>query len=213
MPERTTYWVCSCGTAVDRSLAACQRCGYRRPRHLRAFLAVASLVILVWLLTLFNRNVDKTNDLHDLSPIEAAVSEWTETIKSSSNSVAATERLRARDRELFAKFGGSSKVISVEGNVTGITPMHKGSGVSVSIGQVTLIAGVNISMDVDTLVKESDSAHMQILSLSVGDRVRATGIFPDNDSKSLVVVNFSGSSAVDRPSYLFRFNDITILKN
>jgi hypothetical protein len=84
-----------------------------------------------------------------------------------------------------------------------------GDGVPPDIGGVTVLAGVHLSLGLDTLIPPSQSdVYTELLSLQRGDDVIFSGRFLVH-SGSLVEMSYTGSGAISAPEFLFEFSELS----
>jgi hypothetical protein len=212
MAETATYWICRCGTAVDKTEMRCTSCQRRRnPGWLILALCVGGIVGLS---TLAQPNTPrKQNSPNDLHAQQAnflqQLSNWSDKITGQPNEIAAADFTLRRDADLFQKFANGQTLSNWSGTISGIASMTGGGGLSVDIGGAHLIAGVHYRMHLDTLIKPEDRLFKTLLTLSTGDRVIFSGEFPSNPSSSIATVDYKRTHS---PDFLFKFSQLTKVK-
>ena len=144
MAETTTYWICRCGTAVDKSDVRCTSCRRRRnPGWLIPALCIGGILGLGMLA---QQNAPKEqNSLNDPNAQQEEfvrqLSNWSDEIRGQPNELAEAEFTHRRDADLFQKFGNGQTLSNWTGTVSGIAGMTGGGGLSVDIGGAYLVAG------------------------------------------------------------------------
>lgn len=140
--------------------------------------------------------------------LNSEVDRWRAVIQATPNDVAAQEVRMRRDADLGRKFASDAKPFAATGTVTGISLMADGAGLSVLLGNVTLLAGVSRLGGVDTLVKPGDPIWPALLELKTGDHVDFSGRFATLDTGALVLADFASANFADASRYLFRFQEL-----
>lgn len=208
MAESVSYWICSCGKSNLKSSRRCTACEKRRPRRwiLYSSLAVVGVVAIAVFTPTPPTPTESQSGLSDaqtefLSRIEAAQ----ESAITAPNSLAFNDLLDLRDNQL-------AELSSVErwsGTILGIQRMQGKGAVSIDIGGVTVLAGVHLSLGLDTLIPPSQSdVYTELLSLQRGDDVIFSGRFLVH-SGSLVEMSYTGSGAISAPEFLFEFSELS----
>jgi hypothetical protein len=208
MAETTTYWICRCGTAVDKSEVRCTSCRKRRnPIWLIPAFCVAAIVGFAMIAQ--SNSHRKQSSPSSLPAIQAnfvqQLSKWSEEIVGQPNEIAAADSTLRRDTDLFQTFGNGQALSNWTGTISGISNMANGGGLSVDIGGAHLIAGVHYRMRVDTLIKPEDRLFETLLTLSNGDRVIFLGQFPSNPSNTVATVDYGSTHS---PDILFKFIEL-----
>lgn len=130
-----------------------------------------------------------------------------EAATSAANPLAFNDLLDMRDNRLAEL----SSVENWSGTVQGIQRMQGKGAVSIDIGGATVLAGVHLSLGLDTLIPPSQSeVYTELLSLQRGDVVQFSGRFLVNRG-SLVEMSYTGSSAISAPEFLFEFSEVSRL--
>ena len=86
--------------------------------------------------------------------------------------------------------------------------MSDGGGLSVEVGDIVLVAGVHLGMQMDTLIHPSDKEYQMLLELKVGDTIKFGGKFPETPLNTAISLNYSGTTEIERPSFLFKFDNL-----
>lgn len=210
MAESVSYWICSCGKSNLKSFRRCAACKKRRPRQwlLYASLVVAGIVALA----VFSPDPRTPTEIRSgLPAAQRAFLVQVEAAHKSAitapNSLAFNDLLDLRDTQL-------AELSSVErwsGTVQGIQRMQGKGAVSIDIGGATVLAGVHLSLGLDTLISPSQNeVYTELLSLQRGDTVQFSGRFLVLRG-SLVEMSYTGSGAISAPEFLFEFSEVSRL--
>ena len=86
--------------------------------------------------------------------------------------------------------------------------MQGKGAVSIDIGGATVLAGVHLSLGLDTLIPPSQyDVYTEMLSLQRGDTVQFSGRFLIHSGR-LVEMSYTGSGTILSPEFLFEFSEL-----
>ena len=86
--------------------------------------------------------------------------------------------------------------------------MQGKGAVSIDIGGATVLAGVHLSLGLDTLIPPFQyDVYTEMLSLQRGDTVQFSGRFLIHSGR-LVEMSYTGSGTILSPEFLFEFSEL-----